>query len=253
MFDTGIYMLNWASGKKNLISYAASFGHDHYLGKIPENEVRLLLSRFDSISVREKSGVEICKNFGVDALHVLDPTLLLSENKYVALIEENTGININSKFLCTVFLKKDHYDLVKENKALQEFNTLMKVDAIRGPNGFRTVYEWLDAIRRAEYVITDSFHGTVFSIIFKKQFLCIIPKNFNNGMDRIPSLLETLHINKNRICSSIYEVSRYSFNDKIDYSIVYKYLEKEIQKSLFFLKCALNKPLSDKGKIYTIF
>ena len=98
MKETDIYMLNWVSGHTNLISYAASFGHAHYAGSIPEEEVRLLLSRFDSISVRENSGVDICKNFGVKALQVLDPTFLLRENDYIQLIKENED---KSKFVQT--------------------------------------------------------------------------------------------------------------------------------------------------------
>ena len=252
LIDTGIYMLNWVSGKKNLISYAASFGHDYYAGKIPQDEAHVLLSRFDSISVREKSGVDICKYLGVNALHVLDPTLLLTEDDYVKLIKENGGIKINKQYICTVMLKKENYNIIKNAKALEDFNDFDIIDAIHDQHdSFRTVSEWLDAIRSAKYVITDSFHGTVFSIIFKKQFVCIISKNYN-GQARIPSLLSTLHIDNNRIYNSIYDINKECFKSKIDYDNVYNYLNIEKEKSLLFLKCALQKPLSHKGKIYTI-
>ena len=252
MFDTGIYMLNWAAGRKNLISYAASFGHDRYAGRISEEEARVLLSRFDSISVREKSGVDICKNFGVKALQVLDPTLLLPAENYSKLIEENGGLDINQPYVCIVLLKSENLNFIHENKALTEFKNYNILDAIREKTGvFRTVYKWLDAIRRAEFVITDSFHGTVFSIIFKKQFVCIMPKNFN-GQARIPSLLNTLHIKNSRIYDSIMKITPSSFDEKIDYDNVYKYLEKEKIKSMLFLKCALEKNISEKGKYYNI-
>lgn len=252
MFDTGMYMLNWTSGRKNLISYAASFGHDRYAGKIPEEEARLLLSRFDSISVREKSGVDICRNLGVKALQVVDPTLLLTATEYSTLIEENGGIDINEPYICTVLLKKGNYNIVHEDKSLIKFKNYKMIDALHEkPGVFRTVSEWLDTIKRADYVITDSFHGTVFSIIFKKQFVCIMPKNYN-GQARIPSLLDVLHIDRSRIYNSILDVVPSSFDKKIDYDEVYKYLEFEKEKSMFFLKCALEKPLSEKGKFYNI-
>ena len=235
-----------------MISYAASFGHDRYAGKIPEEEARLLLSRFDSISVREKSGVDICRNLGVKALQVVDPTLLLTAQDYSTLIDENGGIDINKPYICTVLLKKENYDAVQSNNALLDFKTYEVLDAIHEkPGVFRTVSEWLDTIKRADYVITDSFHGTVFSIIFKKQFICVMPKNFN-GQARIPSLLDLLHIDRSRIYNSILDVVPSSFDKKIDYDEVYKHLEFEKEKSMLFLKCALEKPLSEKGKFYNI-
>ncbi len=105
MFDTGIYMLNWAYGKKTLVSYAASFGHDRYVGRIDREEASILLSRFDAVSVREKSGVDICRELGTDAIQVLDPTLLLESEDYEKIIG-GEAIQADSNYLCTVFIKK---------------------------------------------------------------------------------------------------------------------------------------------------
>ncbi len=106
--------------------------------------------------------------------------------------------------------------------------------------------EWLSLIKNAKYVISDSFHGTVFSIIFRKQFICLVTEDFN-GNGRIPSLLKSLHIN-GRIVSSINDVSLGSFEEDIDYSVVEKYLNKERNRSFIFLKNALLKKPTYKNK-----
>lgn len=249
MFDTGIYMLNWAYGKKSLISYAASFGHDRYAGHIDKEEASILLSRFDAISVREKSGVDICKELGADAIQVLDPTLLLTSEDYSEIIGKET-IHTSGDYLCTVLLKKQHNENVKNN-IFNDFNCAV-ISALRNESGAtRTVAEWINTIKNAKYVVSDSFHGTVFSIIFKKQFVCVQPKNFN-GQARIPSLLETLHISKNRIYDSIEKITPACFSESIDYCSVDKYILREREKSLLFLKCALDKHSSQKPQFYKI-
>ena len=105
--DTDIYMLNWAEGDVNFISYAASFGKDKYSGNIPESQAEQLLKRFDAISVREKSAVDICeKTFHVSATQTLDPTLLLDSSIYESLISAVETKEFLNPYLCGVLLNK---------------------------------------------------------------------------------------------------------------------------------------------------
>ena len=215
MFDTGIYMLNWAGGKKTLISYAASFGNDTYTGRITKPEAKALLERFDAISVREASGVAICKNdFGIPAMHVLDPTLLLDAEDYVKIIDEKsdgkTTVIPEKKQLCLAILNKANVFDVNDNNILKDFRGKYVFTNALFENGkYRPIEGWLESIRKAEYVIVDSFHATVFSIIFKKQFICIVADGVN-GQGRIPSLLKLLHIDMNRIYKSVSDISQVS-------------------------------------------
>lgn len=255
MMDTGIYMLNWAAGQKNLISYAASFGQDHYSGSISRQEASMLLHRFDSISVREASGVDICeKEFGIPAIQVLDPTLLLDESDYVKIIDDEHPAIPEGKYICLIVLNGENRKRIIINKNIfpaKETGKYQVVDALFHNGKFRTVGGWLELIRKAEYVITDSFHGTVFSIIFKKQFVSIVAKGVN-GQARIPSLLETLHIDKRRMSSSFADIPCGCFEEQINYDEVYKYLDVERERSLSFLRIALEKPTSPKEYFYKI-
>lgn len=241
MFDTNVYMLEWAKGQCSFIAYAASFGHDCYEGSIPKSKACSLLHRFDAISVREDSGVDICKNdFGVPAVQVLDPTFLLSSTTYEKIINREK-INIpNEPYICGVFLSAKSANYVNNPNILLSLRSKYKlINAIKGEsNNFRSVAEWLGIIKNAKYVITDSFHGTVFSIIFNKQFITLMHEGFN-GNARIPSLLKSLGIGMDRIADDVNKITLDSFNSQIDYGKVNKILQIKRNESFSFLKKAL--------------
>ena len=249
MFNTGVYMCDWASGKKSLISYAASFGHDVYSGRIPSERAQKLLSRFDFISVREESGVDICKKeFGVEAVHVIDPTLLLTRNHYEKMIDPNSVMIPDKPYAVVAFINKTKTYIPTDETLLTDFRDKYAVwDPIADENGVRhSMSTWLASIRDAEFIITDSFHVTAFSILFNKQFVSIVRAN---GLARIPSLLKQCGIPSTRIYKSIKNVSLESFEEKIDYGIVNKLVEKEREKGFMFLKMALAAPPNYKQPV----
>lgn len=253
LFDTGIYMLNWAAGKKSLISYAASFGGEKFTGTTSIPETSMLLSRFDAISVREDSGVNICEQtFGVPAVQVLDPTLLLPASEYIKIIDEEKPAVREEKYVGMAVINSKNKEEIRNNpKVLSDIKKNYSLVNALVDGEIRSVAGWLSTIRNAEYMIADSFHGIVFSIIFKKQFVCVVKTGVNGG-DRIPSLLRTLHIDQSRIYSSINDINMSCFDNKIDYDIVDKYIEIEREKSFSFLRCALNRQTSWKGNFYKI-
>lgn len=190
LYNGGVlkYMyLSFVNGHQCLrIAYAASFGIDYW--EYTEDQTRLcagLAKRFDAISVREKSGIKLCKEYlGVDAIEVLDPTLMLSAEHYANLCK---GVpQCNEKFVAAYVL-----DLNSEKRAMVEkFADSLELPVrlfSAGKNANLTVEGWLAIFRDATYVITDSFHGTVFSIINHKPFISIA--NENRGASRFHSLL----------------------------------------------------------------
>ena len=169
------------------IAYAASFGVDWWEYTPKQTKVCSKLAKmFDAISVREQSGVELCKEkLGVDATWVLDPTLLLKKEDYLPICNDIPFCA--EKYLAVYVL--DENELVK--------STYEDLAAVRGliikkfhadSKSTLTVPEWLAMFRDASYVVTDSFHGTVFSIIFGKEFKCLYNKS--RGSARFDSLLK---------------------------------------------------------------
>jgi hypothetical protein len=230
------------------ISYAASFGSDEFEGdKEAVSKIRNLLARFKAVSVREDSGVLLCKNlFNSDAIHVLDPTLLLMASEYEKLIE-NTVINDSEKFLVRYLLDPTTNKIkITEQIALNNKSTIKNiykeselVFSLRNPEFplskfyYPSVASWVSGIKKAEFVVTDSFHGVTFSILFNKQFLCIA--NADRGLSRMTSLLKKFEL-MDRLIFDTNTEQDFKKLPSIDYHRVNEIIEKERQKSLNFLE-----------------
>lgn len=183
------------------IAYATSFGTDEWEYSTKQtSRCSELLKKFDAVSVREDSGVKLCKeHFGVEAQHVLDPTMLLEKEDYIKLLEANNTPKSKGNLLC-YFLdetdeKKELIKRVAEEKGLTPFNVKSKSDDINSPISDRIqppLEQWLRGFYDAEFVVTDSFHACVFSIIFNKPF--IIYGNKRRGLSRFASLLNMFNL-----------------------------------------------------------
>lgn len=239
-----IGMLAWASGEKTLISYAASFGESFLHGRTPEDIIRAMLERFDAISVRESSGVEICNSLGIAAQHVLDPSLLLESADYDKLIKDFDGdltTPINYVFLYNVLPLPDEL-IQKISDRLAQDNQELVICNYRDKNIY-TPEQWLNLIKNASYILTDSFHGVCFSIIFKKQFIYL---NHNVNSTRFKSLFQQLGINKGS--ADVSEISPEFLRKEtpIDYAQVEQNLIPLKSASLNFLTQSLAIPPSPK-------
>ena len=207
------------------ISYAASFGTD----KWEYNEEQTLHSRealqmFDAVSVREENGVKLCKQyFDVDALHVLDPTMLLDVNDYIELFKQKQTPKSKGNLLNYVLDETDEIEsLIKKVASMKKMVPFAVNNPYEGDNTKPlnqrikpSVEAWLRGFYDADFVITDSFHACVFSIIFKKQFIVI--GNKERGMARFESLLKMFGLEE-RIVDEKVDVNNLH---PIDYDIVY--------------------------------
>lgn len=180
------------------IAYAASFGTDKWeYTKLQNKHCRKLVQLFNAVSVREASGVKLCKeHFGVTAKHVLDPTMLLADEDYIKLFEENNTPKSQGNLLCYILDENEEksrlIDLIAKQNNLTPFRINAKADyRFDIPVKDRiqpSVEQWLRGFYDAEFVITDSFHACVFSILFKKPF--VVYGNKKRGMSRFTSLLD---------------------------------------------------------------
>lgn len=194
------YFLDFLQGSNiKRIAYASSFGVDEW--EFTEGQTRrcaLLAKQFDAISVRERSGVDRCKKYlGVDATHVLDPTLLMENKTYEALYKKQ-GLPARQGIYTYILDQAEWKDRVIE-AVKQAFNKpqfsnqpaekdLSKLSGeILDDFTFPSLAGWIKGFAESDFVITDSFHGTVFSIIFNKPFITLV--NSERGTSRFTSLL----------------------------------------------------------------
>lgn len=194
------YFFDFLPKMTKRIAYAASFGTANWSNDQYTEKVRTLLTRFHRIGVREQSGIDICQNvFDREAKQVLDPTLLLDSYEELYLPKNSKMTN---ELICLKFVRHlEFYNICREvarDKKLQPvlLNNIRHIKGFRN-RAFCSVPRWLDSIRRASYVLTDSFHCMVFAIIFEKPFIVFpaIPER----SERMKSLLESLGI-ANRFC-----------------------------------------------------
>lgn len=247
------YFLDFVPENVKRISYAASFGIDYFEGDSDcVDQLGKLLKKFDAVSVREDVGTRICmEKFGVRANHVLDPTFLLEEKVYVDLAKDCT--TPEQPYIAQFFLDDSNFkrEVGSRIKSVTKANgiailnpkdrfSLRKVFSRGRSYNYPSIETWLSGISNSSFVVTDSFHGVVFSIIFKKQFVCIL--NDERGNTRIESLLDMLGIRGNTIDKSISKVEDFT-PIEIDYKEVWSILDKQREASLVFLKNALNKYL----------
>lgn len=202
------------------IAYAASFGTDFWeYNKRQEFVCKSLISKFDAISVRENTGVYLCENYlNVNAEHVIDPTLLLSSDDYNQLIK--LDYKKDNKLLFAYILDRDDDKIQHINKIAAQLglNAIIKgADDDLSEND--SIEKWLSYFRDAQYVITDSFHGCAFSIIYNVDFHAL--GNINRGLTRMSSLLKSVGL-INRLVTTLkmndYIVSKVNWscvNDKL--------------------------------------
>lgn len=210
------------------ISYAASFGVDNWeYTKEQTNRCSELIKRFDAVSVREKSGVDLCKNsLGVKAINVLDPTMLLDVKDYNFLIERKLQGKTEGELFCYILDSSPAMlgamDFVEKISGLKRFTCLPLV-----PENTYDVFdkagsilpspeEWLRCFRDAKMVLVDSFHGMVFSIIYNKPFWVV--GNPKRGMTRFKSLLSLFGLEERLV--TVEQLSSINLNSPIDWQKV---------------------------------
>jgi hypothetical protein len=251
LFTSPAYLLGFVRGKTKKVSYAPSFGKktlEYYLKKTFKKHI----NDFDSISVRENSGKEIISALsGLTAQVVLDPTLLLSKSGYASLINYSY---IPDKPYLLVYVLNQEEDLMKW--------TIKMVNYVKEKTGYKVIYvttnsgdevpsEWntiyptpnqfLGLIDKATLVMTNSFHGTVFSLIMEKNFISMARDKYLDKQNlRIKGLTKELGVenrflepySKTQIMSSFLETD-------IDYKKVNKALAPLRDKSYRFLENAI--------------
>lgn len=237
------------SGVEKRVAYAASFGVDKYMFTPKQTEkFRELIKLFDALSVREDSAVNLMReNFGVLAELVLDPTFLLTKKDYLNLAQIDEP-DSRKGLLMTYVLdntaeKNGIIEKIAADTKLLPRNVLQqhKFSEV-GRRGierciFTSVKDWIIGFNDADFIITDSYHGTIFSIIFNKQFIAI--GNRDRGLSRFESLLNMFDL-KDRLIVQPGDYHPGLCERQIDYSKVNQFMEAAQKRSYDFLKKAIS-------------
>ena len=231
------FFLHFVPEGKKRISFSASFG----VSELPEKdkeEVKELLKKYDCISVRELGGINILNDLGLKGTLVADPTLAVDAEFWTSfaaprIFQEDYllayQLNRNSAFTqyMKAFAKKKGVKLV----------LVRSIKDTRINNGViltsPTPKEWLSLFKYARYVLTDSFHGTIFSLIFHRDFMNIMPVKYSS---RIESIQKVTGLESR----TIRDYNDFSYCDiPIDYTYVDLVLDEYRQESRRFLYNAL--------------
>lgn len=223
------------------VAYAASIG----ISQLPQEYVesyRKRLSYFKAISVREDSGAKIIENLiGQEVPVLLDPTMLLDKEDWIS-VSEKSKYQPKNKYIFKYILgnKNEKYNqwidkIAKKNQ--WEIFELNDVD--QGDNKAVGPAEFIDLIKNSELVCTDSFHGTVFSILFQKKFITFeraVQEGFGKMSSRLDTLLKLFNMEKYRI-TTVNDIDNFDF--EYNFENVSNILMKERKKSEMFIKKAL--------------
>lgn len=241
--DVDAYFLNFLPDTVTRISYAASFGVDEWEESqdiLLTGRVRTAMQKFNAVSVREQSGIAICRdNFAVNAQHVLDPTLLNGVEFFERVIAQ---ANVKKQSENVVYYKLD-VDAEFIN-AIDTISRILKAPAediyYQKENSvyrYIPVADWLAKIRDSKFVVTDSFHCVCLAILFNKEFVCFANKG--RGIARLQSLLTSLGI-EGRLCEQQLLAAIITDREPINYVSVNNKLTNLRIESMRFLENALS-------------
>lgn len=228
------FYLDFAPSESIRASYAASFATEDIVEEEKVN-VKKRLEKMDYISVREKSGIEIINQLGIKgAVHVLDPVFLLKQAKWIEIEKKGDfrepyllvyDFEGNEKIRDFVIRKAK-----EENLAIYSILSCDYCDRCfeeEGPQMF------ISLIHHAEYIVSNSFHGTAFAIIFRKPFAVFDRSEKINT--RMQDLIKSMCLT--------------NYTELKDYENVEKNIEKQIENSKFYIDCVLKnmKGVSDES------
>ncbi len=240
-----IYFLDWIQGDKTLIAYAPSFGKSRLdMNSRELSYAKKCLERFDAFSVRESAGANILQTyFGMDVPVVCDPTLLLKPADYQSIIDQTSEINTTEDYIAFYLLSYSE----SITKILSGKYRL--INAFYDENGkYRTVGDWLKIIQNAKYVITDSYHGVIFSLIFHRQFFIL---NSSNNDCRFAQLSKLIGIDRYITFDDLQNDIEEKNN--IDYGKFDVIINSCKNFSLIFLKNSLSLPGTKKNDLSSLF
>ena len=254
MINSGwTFMLDFASDDKLKISYATSFGNTKNFFPTEEQlKAKYLLSRFNHVGVREFEGVDICKNtFDINATQVMDPVFLCDMSVW-EMLENNAERKTKEPFIFSYMLDPNPEKAHELKKLAKKFkckivsitdrqnNTEYREEVLKdcGVLSKATIEEFIYHIKNCQFVVTDSFHGFCYSLIFDKPFRCLV--NRSRGASRFDTL-SSIAGSEEYMIENLNELSHKTKEEllNIDHEKLQKNVKEATRRSQEWLKNAL--------------
>lgn len=259
------FFMDFVDEEKKKIAYATSLGYSEYKGTEEQKHIaKTYLKRFDYISVRESSGVGICKgSFEVEAVRQLDPVFLCDIKYYDELANIAKAETPNEYMLCYILDPSE-----EKEKAVRYLEEKLKLKAlvVLDMKTFEasrkkwhmdnvledvSIEDFIKLIKNCKFLLSDSHHGICFGLIYHINFICIA--NRNRGYTRFESLFNLLEIKEHMVDNAKEIPENEKLLDSIDYESVDKILNRERKRSSEWLRNALaaklNNELSEETKL----
>lgn len=206
-----VYFLNFGTARK--FSYAASWGTST-LSQEDIEVITPLLKKFEAVSVREKSGIDLCNQCGYEnAEWVCDPTLLLSDDDYRQLYKNENITKPTKPYIFLYMLKNKNYLKIKKVYEYAKKNNLEVIHVTGNMHKYSklqtyaTIPQWLFLIDNAQFIITNSYHCGVFSLIFNKKFGIVpLSKKYKSMNTRIDSLFSIFNVEERYINNNNFDI-----------------------------------------------
>ena len=250
--------MDWVRSNKRKVAFSTSFGvTDFETDGITISNTKELLSRFDSISVRENNGVKILREvFGIDSCRTLDPVFMCGMEVWSDLIaNSNKELVPKTDYVFGYVLdpSKNKARIVNSAQSLTKMDGVVVGDPYIEPESYKScgikvqegvsVEDWLVLLSGSKYVVTDSFHGACFALIFKKPFLLIINKY--RGRTRVDTLIDLFDI-QDRVCEEEDDFALESLISPLDVVQIDEVIRRERERSLAWLNSALFSKIPER-------
>lgn len=237
------FFLDFAPENKKRIAFSTSIGKTN-IDKAEANEIIPLIKKYDFITMREQSAVDLLAKYRIKSSLVLDPTLMFDKAFWEQYMPER---KVKEPYLLVNRLHYDHEN-VDFNKAVKEIAEKKGLRIVRVAYSYSdlnfghkiylpNIFEFLSLVYYADFVVTDSFHTTAFSINLNKQFTVIYPENFGTRLDNVLKLVNLE--NRKYVDNEEFEKSL----NVIDYSYVNDILRKKRNESEFVLNTVIKRCL----------
>jgi len=226
------YALDFVEPWRNRVAIASSFGRGEFAGTDEEKErFAALLKRFNRVSVREESGVKLCASMGVKAKLLLDPVMLCDPKHFEELAEKGSVKPGGNYVFNYMIIPTRFFGMEEVYKDLGMRAVSIPGVAAVGAEKLGTeltdpgcVEDWMRYFLNCSFVFTDSFHGTVFSILFRKPFVTLSGEAKEGG-GRVGTILKALGL-QSRMCASVGEALESGvLHEPIDFDSAHRKLE----------------------------
>ena len=241
----GFIKLDWVDDNHDKVSYSTSFGVNQILGSNEEKKhFSDCIKRFKEVSVRETTGVDLVKkNFNIDAVCVMDPVFLCKKEYYYDLFKDlKDGIEYDKVFCYILDPDKEKETFIREVSKNLNKELYVVSDMWRDKDNLDSLWsldtrlkvkneQWMANIANSSFVVTDSFHGLCYAVIFNKPF--IVLHNKNRGNARFESLLRLIGLEERLVpANTSKKMILELLNKEIDFKKVIEILDKEKQFSI---------------------